>query len=49
MRKVPAIVDTENSLTLAESHTILRYLCLKYNLSEEWYPQKNLEKQTKIN
>ena len=34
MRKVPAIHDTENGLTLAESHSILRYLCLKYNLPE---------------
>ncbi len=49
MRKVPAIVDTDNNFSLAESHTILRYLCLKYSLPEEWYPQKDLLKQTKIN
>jgi glutathione S-transferase len=49
MRKVPAIHDTENGLFLAESHTILRYLCLKYNLPEQWYPRTDLIKQSKLN
>jgi glutathione S-transferase len=49
MRKVPAIVDADNNLSLAESHTILRYLCLKYNLPEQWYPRSDLVQQTKLN
>lgn len=49
MRKVPAIHDTDNNLYLAESHTILRYLCLKFNLPEQWYPRSDLAKQAKVN
>lgn len=49
MRKVPAIQDTDNGLILAESHTILRYLCLKFNLPEHWYPRNDLPRQAKIN
>jgi glutathione S-transferase len=30
MKRVPAIVDTENGLCLAESHSILKYLAQKY-------------------
>lgn len=39
MGKVPAIVDTENKFALAESHTIMRYLCNKYPQHVgDWYP-----------
>ena len=49
MAKVPAIVDTEANLFLAESHSIMRYLCLKYptNLNK-WYPTNDLVKRAKI-
>ena len=49
LKKVPAIHDTDNDLFLAESHTILRYLCLKFNLPEQWYPRKDLAKHAKLN
>lgn len=49
MRLVPAIHDTENNLILAESHTIVRYLCLKFNLPEHWYHLKDLARQAKLN
>jgi len=49
MKKVPAIVDTDNRLCLAESHSILKYLCTKYNLPESWYPRKDYVRQAKIN
>lgn len=32
MKRVPAIFDTENNLALAESHSILKYLCQKYKV-----------------
>ncbi len=49
MRQVPAIHDTDSNLTIVESHTIMRYLCLKFNLPEQWYPLKDLARQTKLN
>lgn len=49
MRKVPAIVDTDNGLVLAESHAILKYLAQKYKLPEQWFPQQDLAKQARIN
>jgi glutathione S-transferase len=49
MQKIPAIYDTDNDLALAESHSILRYLCQKYNLPEQWYPHSDVAKQAKIN
>jgi glutathione S-transferase len=49
MKKVPAIVDTENGLCLAESHSILKYLALKFKVPEHWYPKDDLVKQAKIN
>ena len=49
LKKVPAIHDTENDLYLAESHTILRYLCLKFDLPEQWYPRSDLSRHAKLN
>lgn len=49
MRKVPAIVDTDNDLALAESHSILKYLAYKFNVPEQWYPRQDYVKQAKIN
>ena len=49
MRLVPAIEDTENGLCLAESHAIMRYLCEKFKLEEQWYPRSDLAKQAKVN
>jgi len=49
MRLVPAIHDTDNNFYLAESHSILRYICNKFNLDEQWYPRKDIMKQAKIN
>lgn len=49
MAKVPALIDTENNLNLAESHAIIRYLCLKYPQKlEKWYPVHDLVKRAKI-
>ena len=49
MAKVPAIVDTENNLFLAESHSIMRYLCLKSPTHlNKWYPVNDLAKRAKI-
>ena len=48
MKKVPAIVDTDNGMCLAESHSIMRYLCQKFKLNENWYPSKNLTRMAKI-
>ena len=49
MGKVPAIVDTEKDLCLAESHSIMRYLCLKYPVHlSKWYPTIDLAKRAKI-
>ena len=40
MMKVPAIVDTETGLQLAESHAIIRYLAARYPAhAGQWYPQ----------
>jgi len=30
------------------SHTILRYLSLKFNVADHWYPRSDLLKRTKI-
>lgn len=49
MKKVPAIVDTDNNLALAESHSILKYLCQKYKVNEQWFPIQDIAKQAKIN
>lgn len=49
MKKVPAIVDTDNGLCLAESHSILKYLAQKYKIADHWYPREDLAKQAKIN
>lgn len=49
MMKVPAIEDTEVGLCLAESHAIMRYLCQKYKLEEQWYPCKDLARQAQVN
>lgn len=49
MAKVPAIEDTDNGLKLAESHTIIRYLCNKYpNHVGDWYPAQDYVKRAKI-
>ena len=48
MKKVPAIEDTENGLCLAESHAIMRYLCRKYKLNENWYPKNDAVRMAKI-
>lgn len=49
MRKVPAILDTENNMALAESHSIMRYLALKYPQHlQQWYPTEDLVKRAKI-
>lgn len=49
MSRVPALVDTENNLHLAESHAIIRYLCLKYpEKLEKWYPMNDSIKRAKI-
>ena len=49
MAKVPAIEDTDNGLKLAESHTIIRYLCNKYpNNVGDWYPAQDYVKRAKI-
>lgn len=37
MKKVPAILDTENGLMLGESHAIIAYLIKKYNIETKWY------------
>lgn len=49
MKKVPAILDTENGLALAESHSILKYLAYKYKIPEHWYPREDYVKQAKVN
>ena len=47
--KVPAIEDTETGLKLAESHSILRYLALKFPSNVgAWYPEKDLVQRAKI-
>jgi len=49
MKKLPAIVDTDNNLSLAESHAIMRYLCQKFKIAEQWYPLNDLKSQARIN
>jgi glutathione S-transferase len=49
MKRVPAIVDTDNGLELVESHSILKYLAQKFKVPEHWYPREDLAKQAKIN
>jgi len=44
--KVPAIKD--GSFTLTESVAILRYVAQKYNVSENWYPRKDVQKQARV-
>ena len=46
---MPALEDTEAGLCLAESHAIMRYLCAKFKVDEQWYPREDLAKQAKIN
>lgn len=49
MRKVPAIEDTETGLKLAESHSIMRYLALRFPTHVgAWYPEKDLVERAKI-
>lgn len=49
MKKVPAIVDTENdNFALAESHAIMRYLSRQYTCEEMWYPKNDNQRTAKI-
>lgn len=48
MMKVPAIKDTENNLSMGESHAILLYLIRKYKIAGEMYPVTSTEKMAKI-
>ena len=41
--------QTNIEFYLIESHSILRYICNKYDLPEQWYPRNNIMKQPKIN
>jgi glutathione S-transferase len=41
MKKVPAIVDTENGLMLGESHAIMAYLSRKFDCLELFKPAGN--------
>lgn len=50
--KVPAIKITEENgeiFVLSESCAILRYLACRFNVSENWYNQKDLKRQALIN
>eukprot|EP01100_Stratorugosa_tubuloviscum_P011615 TRINITY_DN520_c0_g1_i2.p1 TRINITY_DN520_c0_g1~~TRINITY_DN520_c0_g1_i2.p1 ORF type:complete len:245 (-),score=114.06 TRINITY_DN520_c0_g1_i2:196-930(-) len=44
--KVPVMLDSDG-FTLYESHTIMRYLCQKFNVATNWYPS-NLNQRCKI-
>lgn len=49
MGRVPAIVDPDNNLKLAESHTIMRYLYRKYpEKVGSLYAHENYVRQAKI-
>jgi glutathione S-transferase len=49
MGKVPAIVDPETNIKLAESHAIMRYLCRKYpTQAGSWYGNNDYLKQARI-
>ena len=49
MKKVPAITDSDNNLQLAESHSIMRYLALKFpDNVNNWYPIKDIARRAKI-
>ena len=41
MKKVPAIRDTDNALTIGESHAIISYLSRKFGCFEQLKPQGN--------
>ncbi|KAL4224352.1 Glutathione S-transferase theta-1 [Mactra antiquata] len=43
--KVPAIVDGD--MCLSESAAIMRYLAVKFNVAESWYPRTDLVKQAR--
>ena len=49
MKKVPAIYDEENKLSLGESHAIIAYLINKYKLSSSVYPKGDINLQAKVN
>ncbi|KAK3587078.1 hypothetical protein CHS0354_014951 [Potamilus streckersoni] len=44
--KVPFIID--DGFILTESVAILRYLSLKYNVSEHWYPRSDVKAQARV-
>ena len=46
---MPALEDTESGLCMVESHSIMRYLCGKFKLDEQWFPREDLVRQAKIN
>jgi glutathione S-transferase len=48
MKRVPAIRDTENGLTLGESHAIMAYLSRKFNKAEQFRPEGNEMLQARI-
>lgn len=41
MKRVPAIRDTDNGLSLGESHAILSYLARKFNKFEHFRPNSS--------
>lgn len=48
MRKVPAIVDSDNGLTLGESHAIIDYLISKFNLQNKWFHNNDVIIKAKV-
>lgn len=48
MRRVPAIKDPQNGLTLGESHAIMAYLSRKFNCNQLFRPDGNELVQAKV-
>ena len=44
-RKVPLIID--DGFVLAESLAIMRYIAIKYNVPEHWFPRKDAQQAAK--
>jgi len=48
MKKVPALVDSDNNISLGESHAIIEYLIAKFNLSDVWFPKNDIILRAKV-